>query len=80
MIKEMNSLKTMGALITKEADSMSAMKFRVNKAGKAMWREGNTEDTGRWCNRVFFTHVKAGGGAKKRLTCYMVGNAGIWIL
>ena len=43
-------------------------------------REGNTEDTGRWCNRVFFTHVKAGGGTKKWLICYMVGNAGIWIL
>ena len=39
VIKEMNALKTMGALITKEAGSMSAMKFRVNKAGKAMWMD-----------------------------------------
>ena len=28
-------------------------------------RERNTEDTGRWSNRVFFTHVKAGAGTKK---------------
>ena len=32
VIKEVNSLKTMGAPITKGADSMSAMKFRMNKA------------------------------------------------
>ena len=37
MIKEVDSLRTMGALITKEADSMSAMKFRINKADKGMW-------------------------------------------
>ena len=40
MIKEVDSMRTMGALITKEADSMSAMKFRMiktDKADKAMW-------------------------------------------
>ena len=39
MIQEVNSVKTMGALITKEADSMSAMKFRMIKADKAMWMD-----------------------------------------
>ena len=39
MIKEVNSLKTMGALITKEADSMSAMRFRMNKADEAFWMD-----------------------------------------
>ena len=29
----------MGALITKEADSMSAMKFRMSKADKALWMD-----------------------------------------
>ena len=38
-IKEVDSLRTMGALITKEADSMTAMKFRMNKADKAMWMD-----------------------------------------
>ena len=35
----MDSLRTMEALITREADSMSAMKFRMNKADKAMWMD-----------------------------------------
>ena len=61
VIKEVESLRTMEALITKEADWMSAMKFRMNKTDKSMlmdmkiskkkkkWRgEENTEDTGRW--------------------------------
>ena len=38
-IKEVDSLKAMGALITREADSMSAMKFQMNKADKAMWMD-----------------------------------------
>ena len=29
----------MGVLITKEADSMSAMQFRMRKAGEALWRD-----------------------------------------
>ena len=41
MIKEVDSLRTMGALITKEADSMSALKFRMSKADKALWMEMN---------------------------------------
>ena len=57
MIKEVDSLKSMVALITKEADSTSAMRFRMNKTDNAMWmyrkffknkksrKEGNTEDT-----------------------------------
>ena len=39
VIKEVDALKAMGALITKEADSMSAMKFRMIKADKAMWMD-----------------------------------------
>ena len=39
VIKEVDSLKTLGAIITKKADSKSAMKFRMNKAGKAMWMD-----------------------------------------
>ena len=72
MIKEVESLKA-----TKEADSMGAMKFGMNKTDKASWtymkfyktwellKEGNTEDAGRWCNRAFFTHAKAGVGTKE---------------
>ena len=37
VIQEVESLKATGALITKEADSMSAMKFRMNKADRALW-------------------------------------------
>ena len=33
----METLKAMGALISKEADSMSALTFRMNKADKAQW-------------------------------------------
>ena len=43
MIKEV--LKAMEALITKEVDSISAMKFPMNKADKALWicyLDGNT--------------------------------------
>ena len=47
---------------------------------KELRRERNTEDTGRWSNRVFFTHVTAGVGTKKMVDCYKVGRAGIWIL
>ena len=35
-IKEVSSLNTMVALITKEVDSMSAMRFRMNKADKGL--------------------------------------------
>ena len=38
-IKEVTSLQAMGALISKEADSMTALKFRMNKADKAMWMD-----------------------------------------
>ena len=68
MIKEVTTLQAMGALTSKEADSMSALKFRMNKADKAMWmdmklyknkellKERNTKGTERWYNRAFFTH------------------------
>ena len=35
VIREVETLKAMGALITEEADSVSAMKFRMNQADKA---------------------------------------------
>ena len=74
MIREVEALMAMGALITKEAGSMSAMKFRMNNADKALWmdikfyknkellKERCTKNTERWCNRAFFTHVNAGVG------------------
>ena len=37
VIRMVEALKAMGALITKEADTMSAMKFQMNKADKALW-------------------------------------------
>ena len=92
MIIEVDSLTTMEALFTKEADPMRAMKLRMIKADKAMWMdmkiykskataEGRRHrDTGRWCNRAFFNPVKAGVGTKKWLICYIVGKAGIWNL
>ena len=39
MIREVEALMAMGALITKEAGSMSAMKFRMNNADKALWMD-----------------------------------------
>ena len=36
MIRKVDALEAMGALITKEADSMSAMNVRMNKADKAL--------------------------------------------
>ena len=36
VIREVEALKAMGALITKEADTMSAVNFRKNKADKAL--------------------------------------------
>ena len=39
VIKEVTSLQAMGALISKEADSVSALKFRMNKADKALWMD-----------------------------------------
>ena len=38
-IKEVEALQVMGALITQEADSMSAMSFRMRKADKALWMD-----------------------------------------
>ena len=37
IIKEVTTRQAMGALISKEADSMSALRFRMNKADKASW-------------------------------------------
>ena len=37
MIRKVEALQAMKALITKESDSMSAMKFRMNKAETALW-------------------------------------------
>ena len=37
VIKEVAALQAMGALISKEADSMSTLKFRMNKADSALW-------------------------------------------
>ena len=37
MINKVEALQAMGALITKEADSTSAMKFRMGKADKSLW-------------------------------------------
>ena len=90
VIREVEALKAMGALITKEADSMSPVKFRTNEADKAMWMdthfyknkgiaEGNTKGTERWCNRVFCTQVKAGAGIRKWLIFCMDERAGTWI-
>ena len=39
VIREMEALKAIGAVITKEVDLMSAMKFRMNKADKALWMD-----------------------------------------
>ena len=39
VIREVEALKAMGALITNEADSVSAMKFRMNIADKALWMD-----------------------------------------
>ena len=39
VIKEVETLKAIGALISKEADSMSALKFRMYKANKAVWMD-----------------------------------------
>ena len=39
LIKEVEALQAMGALITREADSMSAVKFRMRKVDKALWME-----------------------------------------
>ena len=43
VIKEVDSLKTRGALIMKDGNSMSAIIFRMNKTDKL--KEGNTKDT-----------------------------------
>ena len=37
VIKEVTNLQAMGALISKEANSRSALMFRMNKADKAFW-------------------------------------------
>ena len=78
----------MGALITKEADSMSAMQFRMRKAGEALWRDiknsqkqrgslkkESIKEKEKWCSRVSFNHEKAGAG----WTLCTDGKAGTWI-
>ena len=75
MIKEVNSLTTMGALITKEADSMRWDFTRT----EGLRKEGNTKDTGRQSNLALFTHVKVGAGTKNWSMPCTVGRAGIWI-
>ena len=41
VIRDVDALRAMGALISKEADSMSAMRFRMNKADEALWMDMN---------------------------------------
>ena len=88
VIREVTSLQAMGALISKEADSVSALKFRMNKVDKALWMDmkfykkmqkaRNTKVTERWCSRAFFTHVKGGFGTRKWWTLCTGGSAGTW--
>ena len=61
MIQEVNSVKTMGALITKEADSMSAMKFRMIKADKAMWMDVKFYKNKRNCVGKETQKIQGGG-------------------
>ena len=39
VIKEEDTLRTVGALITKEADWMSALRFPMTKADQATWMD-----------------------------------------
>ena len=41
VIKEVATLQPMGALISIEADSISALKYRMNKAEEALWMHMN---------------------------------------
>ena len=61
VINEVNSLKTMGALFTKEADSMSAMIFRMNKADKAMWMDMKFLQQERNCGGSETQKIQGGG-------------------
>ena len=91
-IKEVEAFEGMGAMITKEADSMSAMRFRMMKADRDFWmdkkktrkrellKRGSTQDTEKWCSHVFFTLVKGGAGTKRCWMLCTVEKAEIWIL
>ena len=38
-VKDVKALQAMGAMITQDADSMSAMRLRMRKADEALWRD-----------------------------------------
>ena len=56
VIKEVETLGAIGALISKEADFMSAMQFRMNKADKALWM-----DTQCYTEKGIAQNVQRGG-------------------
>ena len=75
MIKEVDSLRTVGALITKKAESMSAMKFRMNKADKA--------DKAMWVDMKFYQNRGIAEGKKTqkiRINCAVVHSSLMWKL
>ena len=61
MIKEVDSLRTVGALVTKETDSMSAMRFRMNKADKVKWMDMKSYKTNRNCRRKETQKIQRSG-------------------
>ena len=90
-IKDVEALQAMGATITKEADPMSAMRFRMMKADRAFWMdvnfyknkgiaEGRRQEIEKWCIHVFYTIVKGGAGTKRWWMLCVAGKAEILIL
>ena len=61
VIKEVTTLQEIGALISKEGDSMSALKFRMNKADKALWMDIKILQKQRNCSRNETQKVQRGG-------------------
>ena len=60
VIKGVETLKAMGALISHEADLVSALKFRMNKADKALWMDMKFYKK-RNCRRKETQKVQRGG-------------------
>ena len=93
-LRKVAASQAMATMITKEADSMSAMRFRMIKPNRAfcffckknstrtkeLLKGGSTRNTEKWCSLVFFTLVNIGAGTKKWLILSMAGRAGILIL
>ena len=87
MVRDVKTLKGTGALITNEADSMGALKFRMSQVDRPSWADmkflpkrghiggGHNRDIELLFRHVSSAHARDGAGPRSWLTRFMGGRA-----